>query len=104
MEGIPTTLNINLKTKDRGKQRLLSLVAAYFVHELSGPSFTALGQIFGRDIASLGRAGTRIMRKLPDNARLNSLIEEIRKELSELAKRQAWPDMSPDVFRYGLCY
>jgi hypothetical protein len=45
--------------------------------------------MLGRDIASLGRAGTRIMKTLPDNARLNSLIEEIRKELSKLANKQA---------------
>jgi putative transposase len=40
-------------------------VAAYFVRELPGPSLTALGQMLGRDIASLGRAGTRIMKTLP---------------------------------------
>jgi REP element-mobilizing transposase RayT len=78
--------------KQAGKARPYAearAVAAYFVRELPGPSFTALGQLLGRDIASLGRAGTRIMTALPDDAGLNFLIEEIRKELLGLSESQA---------------
>jgi putative transposase len=78
--------------KQAGKARPYAdarAVAAYFVRELPGPSFTALGRMLGRDIASLGRAGTRIMKALPDDAGLSSRIEEIRKELLKLAESQA---------------
>lgn len=71
--------------KAPGKAKLFSearAVASLLVCELPGLCFTELGNVLGRDVASLGRAGRRLLDKAIYDEELNSLIEELRLEIA----------------------
>lgn len=58
-------------------------VTALLVQELPGLRFTELGNLLGRDTASLGRAGRRLLDKAIEDEKLSSLIEELRLQTTE---------------------
>jgi REP element-mobilizing transposase RayT len=54
---------------------------ALFVLEMPGLSLTELGRMLNRDIASLGRAGRRLLKQALENEEVNSRLNELRQEL-----------------------
>ena len=58
-------------------------LAALLVRESPGLSLTELGKMLSRDIAPLGRAGQRLLEKALEDEELNTLINELRLELSK---------------------